>query len=138
MQLLERTCNFDRMNVQRIFARGFVIVGGLFWAFAAFFQPYGNRTIPILTSVGYSVAVLVLTIAVFLIGWFYEYLAAALLLVGAAGIIVYGIIGNWDVVGVWGPLAMLLIGPMIVAGLLFLLAAQMQNVCSLKDKSKTA
>lgn len=136
MQLLERTCNFDRMNIQRIFARGFVIVGGLFWAFSAFFAPYGNRTISILASVENSLAILALTVAVFLVGWFFEYLAAAILLVGAAGMIVYGIIGQWDIVGVWFPLVMLLIGPMIVAGLLFMLAASMQNVCELQQKTK--
>jgi len=50
--------------------------------------------------------------------------------------IVYGIIGQWDIVGVWFPLVMLLIGPMIVAGLLFMLAASMQNVCELQQKTK--
>lgn len=138
MQLFVRTCNFDRMNIQRIFARGFVVVGGLFWAFSAFLQPYGNRTIPILASAGYSAAILVLTVAVFVIGWFYEYVASVVLIAGAAGIIIYGLIGQWDLVGVWGPLVMLLIGPMIVAGLLFLLAAQTQTVCSLQEAKKSA
>ena len=31
MELLSRTCSTERMNIERILARTFVVVGGLFW-----------------------------------------------------------------------------------------------------------
>jgi hypothetical protein len=133
MQLLTRTCHYDRMNVQRIFARGFVIFGGLIWVVAALGSPYGNRTISLLASVGNSFLLLAATVAVFVLSLFYERLTAALLFVADVLATLYGLVAGWEA-GVWALMAIVLIAPMGVAGLLFLLAARMQNVCSLSEE----
>lgn len=134
MQLLSRTCNYGTMNVQRIFARGFVLLGGLIWIVGALFAPYGNRTVSLLVS-GLNALVLIgVTAAVFLIGYFYERLAAALLIVASAITIVYGIVVGWES-GVWMYMGTVLIAPMLISGLLFALAARMENVCRLKEEA---
>ena len=67
-----------------------------------------------------------------IIGWFYEVLVAMLLFVGAAGVLVYGVATSWES-GVWLLMGSVLVVPMLVAGILFLLAARMQNVCTLEE-----
>lgn len=133
MQLFNRTCDYGVMNVERIAARGFVVFGGLIWAVAALASPYGNRTVSMLTSGLNSLALIALTVAVFALGYFYERLAALLLLVAAVGVIVWGIVAGWGS-GEWMYMGTVLIGPMAIAGLMFWLAARMENVCQLKEE----
>ena len=133
MELFARTCNYEVLNSERIGARLFVGLGGAVWilltAGAAFVFPASAglaRFYPALLVVG-------LAIVAFLLGLFYENLAAALLFAGAAGTIVWGALMGWEA-GVWGIMAIFLIAPEIVAGLLFLMAAQMQKVCELASE----
>jgi len=130
MELLAKTCNTERMNAQRIFARGFVLVGGLFWVFMAWGAAWAYEGAPFSQALGgaliYAAAIAVL----FVIGMFYENLAALLLLVGAVGVIGFGVISGWEV-GVWATVFFFFILPMLVAAALYYMAARMQKVCSL-------
>lgn len=132
MDLLARTCNYDRMNVQRIIARVFVVFGGVFWVAAALGagSAYLNAT-PLATA-GMAMVPLVISVVIFLVSWFFERLAAVLLFVGAGLVVVWGLVEGWEI-GVWGTMTAFLIAEMVVAGLLFLLAAQTQQVCELEE-----
>jgi hypothetical protein len=120
------------MNVQRIVARAAVVFGGVIWGVAALASPYGNRTVSMLTSALNSFALIALTVVVFLLGMFYERLTGVLLLAGGVIVTVYGVVNGWES-GEWLLMGAVLIGPMLLAGVLFLLAARMQNVCELSD-----
>jgi hypothetical protein len=133
MDLLAKTCNYERMNLQRILARGFVVFGGVFWVSAALgagSRTYLNAT-PMETA---TMAVVPLAIAVvaLLVGWFYERLAAVLLLAGVVVVVLWGLFAGWEV-GVWATMAAFLMAEMVVSALLFLLAAQTQKVCELQE-----
>jgi hypothetical protein len=130
MNLLVKTCNYDAMNTQRIFARGFVIAGGVFWVAAAFgaMNSYLGKTLAV--SIGTALIPLALAVVVFLIGWFYERLASVVLAVGGVGVIVWGVLGAWEM-GVWLTMGVFLIAPIAIAALLYMLAAQTQTVCEL-------
>lgn len=132
MQMLVRVCNYDRMNFERLGARAFVLLGGLFWVAAAFGADFGYRDKGVLASATTALLPLGITIGTFVLGWFYERLAAAVLAAAAAVVIVWGVMAAWES-GVWWTMTAVLIAPMIVAALLFLLAAQTQMVCALNE-----
>lgn len=138
MELMTRTCNTERMNAERIFARGFVILGGAFWVIMMMAvgtsQKYSNllyNDVNIAKVLGSALVPLALVVIVFVVGLFYEYLAAAILFGGAAATVGYGLLMGWET-GVWVTAGLVLITPMVVAGLLYLLAARMQKVCELE------
>jgi len=124
-------CNPDRMSIERFFARGFVIIGGIFWTSAVFGADYGYRGFSPMVSARNALMPLVLTLFVLGVGWFYERLVALVLAGGSLAVVVWGITAAWEP-GVWSLVVATLIGPMIVAGLLYWLAARMQTVCSLE------
>ncbi len=138
MRLMERTCKTERMNIERLMARAFVIVGGAFWVIMAVAadtpQKYSNliyNNVNPVEVLGSVLLPLALVLIVFVVGLFYEYLAAALLFAGAAASIAYGVVAGWET-GVWVTAGLVLIAPMVVAGLLYLLAARMQRICELE------
>jgi len=140
MSLLVRTCSTERVNVSRILARAMIAVGGAIWAVmffsAASVQSYSNLTYNFseVTSAGVSALIpLVLVIGVFVLAMFYERLAAVILFVGAAGVVVYGLIMGWEVL-LWASALLALAAPMVVSGALLLLAASTQRVCELEGK----
>ena len=132
MNLLVKSCNYNRMNMERMFARGFVVAGGVFWVFAAFgaMNAYIGKTI--MQSALIALLPLALAVIVFVVGWMYERLASAILAAGVVGVIVWGVIGAWEV-GVWLTMGVVLLAPMAVSALLYLLAAQTQMVCALSE-----
>jgi hypothetical protein len=130
MNLLVKTCNYDAMNTQRIFARGFVIAGGIFWVAAAFGAMNAYLGKSIAQSIGTALIPLALAVAAFLIGWFYERLASVVLAVGGVVVIAWGVLGAWEM-GVWLTMGVFLLAPIAISALLFLLAAQTQTVCEL-------
>lgn len=135
MDILVRRCHYDRMNLERIFARGFVILGGVIWVAAALgaaSRTYLDAT-PLETT-GMAALPLALAVLAFVIGWFYERLAGFLLLAGAAGVVVWGLVGLWEA-GVWMTMAATLVGPMAIAGLLYLMAASTQRACELEGEA---
>jgi hypothetical protein len=135
MNLMVKTCNYDAMNTQRIFARGFVVAGGIFWVAAAFgaMNAYLGKTIA--QSVMTALVPLALAVVVFLVGWFYERLASLILAIGAVVVIVWGVLGAWEM-GVWLTMGVFLIAPIAISALLYLLAAQTQTVCELSTAKK--
>jgi hypothetical protein len=136
VELFARTCNYDVMDTERIAARVFVGLGGAIWAILAIgaslvYPAGGGGTLSYLPGL----LVLALAVVALLVGWFFENLAAILLFLGAAATIVWGVVAGWEA-GVWGVMAIFLIGPEIIAGLLFLMAARMQKVCELAGARK--
>jgi hypothetical protein len=119
--------NADHMIVERLFARLFVIGGGVFWISAVFGADYGYRGMTPLVSAGNAMFPLVLTLAVLGIGWFWERIAAAILFVGAVGVVVWGATMGWEP-GVWSLVIATLVAPMVIAGLLYWSAARMQSI----------
>ena len=135
--LLDRTCNFERMNVQRIAARAFVIAGGAFWVIAAFGASFAYEDQALSGAIGTALLPLGIALAAFLVGWFYERLAALLLVMGTLAVIVWGVAVGWET-GVWVSVGLVLIVPMLLAATLFLLASRMQNICSFQQATHTA
>lgn len=114
--------NSERKNVERIFARGFTILGGIFWIAAAAAGPhlYGGQTV--IGAFGTAIYPLIYTIAVLAIGWFYERLASLILALGALGTIAWGIInGTWEPF-VWGIMLTFFVAPTVISAVLFYLA----------------
>ncbi len=131
MELMTRTCKFERMNVERLFARGFVVAGGVFWVIAAFSADYYYTRLDLTESLSSALLPLGIALLALAIGWFYEVLASVILMAGTVGAIVWGVIAGWEF-GVWLTMGVFLIAPMVLAGLLFLLAARMQVICTLE------
>ena len=131
MEILARTCNPEVMNTERIAARLFVALGGIIWTVLAIGSATVFGTINAAVLAIQWIVPLGLSIVAFVIGWFYERVAAALLFAGAAATIVWGFIAGWEP-GVWGIMAIFLLAPEIIAGVLFLAAARMQDVCAIK------
>lgn len=138
MEVMTRTCNYERMNVERLFARAFVILGGIVWTVMLFASEtaarYTNFTYTldeVVTAAGSAALPLAVTVLIFVIGWFYEALAAVLLFAGAAGVVVWGVIAEWAA-SLWVIMGIALIGPMLLAAVLYLLASRMQMICSLE------
>jgi hypothetical protein len=131
MEILAKTCNYDVMDGERVAARLFVALGGIVWSVLAIGSAmvFGTPGPAALTI--QIVLPLVLAVLAFAIGWFYENLAAALLFAGAVATIVWGVVQGWEP-GVWGIMAIFLIAPEIISGVLFLMAARMQVVCEMK------
>jgi len=140
MSLLVRTCSTERLNVSRLVARGLIAVGGVIWMImffaAASVQSYANLTYSFNEVISAGVSALLpalLAVAVFVLAMFYERLAAVVLFVGAAAVVVYGVITGWEPL-MWASAFVALALPMIVSGALLLLAASTQRVCELEGK----
>jgi hypothetical protein len=120
----------NRMNMDRLFARGFVVAGGIFWtaaSFAALYSYMGAGASAALLAAFYVFAATGATLA---IGWFYERTAAALLVVASAAVVVWGAVAGWEV-GVWVLMALFLLAPMLTAAVLFAMARREQTVVEL-------
>ena len=133
MELMARTCDYDAMGAERSGARLFVFLGGLFWVIAAlsaplFYTQQGAGTAVVDALLPFGLAAVAL-----LVGWFYENVAAVLLFLGAVATVVWGFVAGWEA-GVWGVMALVLIAPQVIAGLLFIMAAQTQRACELDEK----
>jgi len=117
----------NRMNMDRLFARAFVLAGGVFWmtaSFAALFNFVKAGAPVALLAAFYVFAATGATLA---IGWFYERSAAALLVLGSAAVVVWGAIVGWEI-GVWVLMGLFLIAPMLTAAVLFAMARREQAV----------
>jgi len=134
MELLARTCNYEVMNSERIAARLFLGMGGLAWVVITVGSAFVYPSTVGLARFYPALLVFALVVVAFLTGLFYENLAAAMLFAGAAATIVWGSLTGWEI-GVWGLMSFFLIAPEIVAGLLFLMAAQMQRVCEIASEA---
>lgn len=129
-------CNTDRMNLERGFARGFVIAGGLFWVVAAFAGRFFYNEAGTAIATRDAVYPFAATVAILVIGWSYERLAALLLFAGAAGVVAWGILFGWEA-GLWFLMSAVLLAPMLLAAVLFLLAGRMEDACALEQLRAT-
>ncbi len=111
----------ERENTERMFARGFTVLGGIFWIVTAFAGPYVYGGKDVVGAFGVAIYPLVFTIAVLAIGWFYERLVAVLLAIGAIGTIVWGVIMGWEST-VWAIMLIFFVAPTVVSAVLFYLA----------------
>ena len=114
-------------NVERMFARGFVIGGGVFWMIAAFAGPFVFGETSARQAFVTAMWPLLATIVTLLIGWYYERIASLLLFAGSAAVFAWGVMYGWEA-GVWMIMGTVLIAPMVVAGVLFLLASHSESV----------
>lgn len=130
MELLAKTCKAEQMNAQRLFARIFVIVGGLFWVFMSWGAAWAYKGAPLTEALGGALIYAAGIALVFLIGMFYENIAALVLALGAVGVVAFGVVSGWEA-GVWGTVFFFFILPMLIAAALYFLAARMQKICSL-------
>jgi hypothetical protein len=73
---------------------------------------------------------LVAIAATLIIGWYYERVAAALLVLASMGVVAWGVIYQFEI-GVWGIMAVFLMGPMLTAATLFWLARRDQDALEL-------
>jgi len=111
----------DRPNTERLFARVFTIVGGIFWIVTAFAGPYVFQDASVLGAFSVAIYPLVFTLGMLAIGWFYERLAGILLAIGAIGTIVWGVIMGWEF-SVWLIMLLFFVTPTVIAATLFFLA----------------
>jgi hypothetical protein len=109
--------------VERLFARGFVVLGGVFWVAATLAGPFSFGDVTVAASLKTAMWPLLATILTLVIGWTYERLAAVLLFGASAAVPIWGVLYGWEP-GVWLLMTSLLIAPMAIAGILFLLAAR--------------
>ncbi len=138
MELMARTCKQERMNVERLLARAFVVVGGLVWTVmlfasetAAKYTDFTYTLDEVVSAAGSALLPLSAAVLVFVVGLFYEKLAALILVVAVVGVVVWGVIAGWTV-ALWIIMGIALIGPMLLAAVLFLLASRMQMICTLE------
>ena len=129
-----KSCNPERANLERLAARGLVIAGGLFWVIAAFAGPFFYDRSGMGSAVSTAIYPLAAAIATLVIGWTYERLAAVLLFAGAAGVVVWGVLYGWET-GMWILMSVVLIAPITIAGILFMLAGRMEDVCELEQRT---
>ncbi len=130
MELLARTCRTDTMNVQRILARVFVVIGGLFWVFMAWGAAWAYQGAPFTEALRGALFYAALLVVVFVVGMYYEYIAAIILAAFAVGIVVWGVVSGWES-GVWATMFFVTILPAMIAAVLYSLAARMQRICTL-------
>jgi hypothetical protein len=140
MAITQRTCNTDRMNVYRLSARGLVLLGGVFWILVVLAGGMGLNSSSIFlfastsqkfaTALAYAMIWIAVTAVVFIVGLFYERIAAILLFVAAAGSIAYGVTMQWEA-GLWYIVGLFIIVPIVVSAVLYLLAAREQTTCDI-------
>jgi hypothetical protein len=135
--LMLRTKNTGQLNIDRVFARLFVAMGGAFWAIAMFtagtvMKSYTNQslTLPELQKGATTAFIpLLLVVAVFVLGMFYERLTGILLVVAAVIMLIYGTVLHpiaEDPI-LWVTAFSMLVLPSLIAAGLYELAARRQE-----------
>jgi hypothetical protein len=119
-----------RIAVERGFARGFVIAGGVFWSIAAFAGLLTFRESGMGAALLAAFYPMVACLATLAIGWYYERVTSALLAIASVAVVVWGVIYQFEM-GVWMIMAFALIGPMATAATLFWAARRDQEAFEL-------
>lgn len=111
-----------RMYIERGVARGFVILGAVFWGICAVaavvWLQRGTAQLLMIVLVPF-----LMNLASLVIGWRWERTASIMLALTAVGVVWWGVAASFEV-GVWALYILLLIGPMSTAAVLFWLARQ--------------
>lgn len=131
VNFMVKVCNYERMNVERLGARLFTGIGGVLWALAAGSAAIYWNNAPS-HGVGEALVLAATSAVVLAVGWFFERVAAILVFIAAIAAIVYGVVQGWEL-GVFVTVSLFVIVPMIMAGLLYLSAAETQSVCRLEE-----
>ena len=134
MNFMLRTHNTGQLNIDRVFARMMVVFGGIFWIAALFggttAANYRNASYSLPELARLSAASLIplaLTIAVLVLGLFYERLTGILLVLIALAMLVWGFTQHWGEVVLWVTALSVLVAPSAVSGALYELAARRQE-----------
>lgn len=115
-----------RVTVERGTARAFVLAGGVFWSLASIAGVYSLRQTGTNDALMAAFLPLVACAATLIVGWYYERLTAGALLMASLGVVAWGVIYQFSI-GLWGLMAVALIGPMLTASVLFWLARSDQD-----------
>jgi hypothetical protein len=122
------------MNFQRILARFLLLCGIAFTFWMGFGSQYAYRGEPLAVAAAYGLLFSGFLIIVFVLGLFFENLAAVLLGLGAVGMIIWGSLAGWPN-GAWGAMAFMLALPMVISAILYASAASMQKICNAQGGS---
>ena len=125
-----KSVSLERVSLERGFARGFVIAGGVFWAVAIFAGMYSFRQATISYAIVAAFLPLAAVLATLVVGWYYERIASALLALASFAVVAWGVIYQFEV-GVWMLMTLALIGPMMTAAVLFWMARRDQDAFEL-------
>ena len=139
MNLMMRAKNTGELNLDRVFARVMVLIGGAFWFFGLLgLQNMGYTQVYSLPELTKAVALggipLAITVGSFVLGLFYERLNGTLLVLAGVGMLVWGVVAHWGEVVLWMTALSVLVAPAGFAGVLYLLAARTQEVQELTAK----
>jgi hypothetical protein len=115
-----------RIAVQRGVARGFVLAGGIFWSLASFAGLYSFRQSGLVSALLAALIPLAGCIVTLVVGWYFERVVAALLVVASFVVVAWGVVYQFEM-GVWVLMTLALIGPMATAAVLFWLARRDQE-----------
>jgi hypothetical protein len=115
-----------RVTVQRGTARAFVVAGGVFWSVASLAGLYSFQQTGANTALIAAFFPLVACIATLVVGWYYERVTAAALLLASVAVVAWGVIYQFDP-GAWLLVTTALVGPMLTASVLFGLARADQD-----------
>jgi hypothetical protein len=120
------------MNFQRILARFLVICGIAFTFWMGFGNQYAYKGEPLAVAAAYGLLFSGFLIIIFVLGLFFENLAALLLGLGAAGLVIWGSLSGWPN-GAWGAMAFMLALPMVISAIMYASAASMQKICNMES-----
>lgn len=115
-----------RIQIERGIARAFVIVGGLFWSVAMFSGLNTFRQSGVAYAMLGALFPLAATLATLVVGWYYERMTSALLVLASFAVVVWGVVAAFEL-GVWVIVTFALIGPMMTAATLFWMARRDQE-----------
>jgi len=107
-----------------------VIAGGLFWAIATFAGLNTFRETGVAYAMLGAFLPLAATLATLVVGWYFERITAALLVLASFAVVIWGVVAAFEL-GVWIIVAVALIGPMVTAAVLFWLARRDQEALEL-------
>lgn len=143
MNLMLRAKNTGELNLDRVFARILVTVGGAFWFFGMLgLQNMGYTqvySLPELTKAATLGAIpLAITVGSFVLGLYYERLNGTLLVLAALAMLVWGAAAHWGEVVLWMTALSVLVAPAGFAGVLYVLASRTQEVQELRARTKAS
>jgi hypothetical protein len=140
-----RAKDTGQVNVERILARSFVALGGVFWTLGFFGAntkaSYANfvYTLPeVERAVMFALLPLALAVGAFVLGMFYERIAGIVLLIAAGAMLAYGVFAHLGEVVLWITAVAVLVGPTFAAAILYFFAARTQEFQELKKSTSAA
>jgi len=144
MNIMLRAKNTGQLNIDRVFARLMVLLGGVFWVWAFFgantkaSYSYFVYTLPEVEHAATMALIpLSIVIVVFVLGLFYERLTGLVLVAIAIAMLIYGVVNHIGEVVLWVTAISVLVAPALIAAALYELAARRQEMQE-RDAGNTA